>query len=64
MRTKTMVDLRRDLTAVVRAVERGETVLITDRDRPVALMTPVPGAQWPDPEAVAAAVSALPKEGA
>ena len=39
----TMKQLRRDTGAVVRAVERGERVVVTHRGRPVAEMMPVGG---------------------
>ena len=36
-------ELRQRASELLRLVERGETVEITDRGRPVALLTPVPG---------------------
>jgi prevent-host-death family protein len=34
--------LKQNASAVVSAVEAGDSVVITDRGRPVALMTPIP----------------------
>ena len=36
-------ELRQRASELLRLVERGETVEITDRGRPVALLTPLPG---------------------
>jgi prevent-host-death family protein len=36
-------ELRQRASELLRLVERGETVQITDRGRPVALLTPLPG---------------------
>ena len=36
-------ELRQRASELLRRVERGETVEITDRGRPVALLTPLPG---------------------
>ena len=35
-------ELRQNASALLRQVERGETIEITDRGRPVALLTPLP----------------------
>lgn len=35
-------ELRQRASALLRLVERGETIEITDRGRPVALLTPLP----------------------
>lgn len=37
-------ELRQNASAVLRAVEKGATVQVTDRNRPVALLTPIPDA--------------------
>jgi prevent-host-death family protein len=36
-------ELRQRASELLRLVERGETVEVTDRGRPVALLTPLPG---------------------
>jgi prevent-host-death family protein len=36
-------ELRQRASGLLRLVEQGETVEITDRGRPVALLTPIPG---------------------
>lgn len=36
-------ELRQQASKFLRRVERGETIQVTDRGRPVALLTPVPG---------------------
>lgn len=36
-------ELRQRASELLRLVERGETVEITDRGRPIALLTPLPG---------------------
>ena len=36
-------ELRQRASELLRLVERGETIEITDRGRPVALLTPLPG---------------------
>ena len=36
-------ELRQRASDLLRLVERGETIEITDRGRPVALLTPLPG---------------------
>lgn len=43
MTTVGIRELRQRASELLRLVERGETVEITDRGRPVALLTPVPG---------------------
>ena len=35
-------ELRQNLSAVLRRVERGESLVVTDRNRPVAQLGPVP----------------------
>jgi prevent-host-death family protein len=37
-------ELRQQASALLRRVERGETIEITDRGRPVALLAPLPAA--------------------
>ena len=41
MRTLKIAALKDDLSATLRAVQRGEHVLVTDRSRPVAVLAPV-----------------------
>ncbi len=36
-------ELRQRASSLLRLVENGETVEVTDRGRPVALLTPIPG---------------------
>lgn len=43
MTTVGVRELRQRASELLRRVERGETVHITDRGRPVALLTPMPG---------------------
>jgi prevent-host-death family protein len=42
MRRAGIRELRQQASALIRLVEAGETVEITDRGRPVALLTPIP----------------------
>lgn len=42
MRTIGVRELRQHASRYLREVERGETIEVTDRGRPVALLTPVP----------------------
>ena len=53
-------ELQQNLKRVIARVERGETVDVTRRSRPVARLAPVtptrPAAAWPDLEARARAV--------
>ncbi|MHB1800116.1 MAG: type II toxin-antitoxin system Phd/YefM family antitoxin [Actinomycetes bacterium] len=44
MTTVGVRELRQQASQLLRAVERGETIEITDRGRPVALLTPLPAA--------------------
>ena len=44
MTTVGIRELRQRASELLRLVERGETVEITDRGRPVALLTPIPAA--------------------
>jgi len=44
MKTVGVRDLRQRASVVLRSVERGETFQVTDRGRPVALITPLQGA--------------------
>jgi prevent-host-death family protein len=44
MRSVGIRELRQHASRVLRDVERGETIEVTDRGRPIALLTPVPGA--------------------
>ena len=41
MKTIGVRDLRQNASSVLRRVERGDTVQVTDRGRPVALITPL-----------------------
>ncbi|GAB4211460.1 MAG: hypothetical protein OHK0013_33240 [Sandaracinaceae bacterium] len=41
MKTIKIAALKNALSATLRRVEAGEAVLVTDRDRPVAVLTPV-----------------------
>lgn len=41
MRSMKIAALKNELSATLRRVEAGEAVLVTDRDRPVAVLTPV-----------------------
>jgi prevent-host-death family protein len=43
MKTIGVRDLRQNASAVLRLAERGETIQVTDRGRPVALITPLRG---------------------
>ena len=47
-------ELREDLSKIVRRVERGEVVKVTDRGRPVVRMVPAHGASGPLADLVAA----------
>ena len=42
MKSMKIAALKDQLSATLRRVEAGETVLVTDRDRPVAVLGPVP----------------------
>ncbi|MCV4626158.1 type II toxin-antitoxin system prevent-host-death family antitoxin, partial [Escherichia coli] len=44
MRAVGIRELRQHASRLLRDVERGETIEVTDRGRPVALLTPIPGA--------------------
>lgn len=48
MKKATISDLKNRLSAYLRRVRAGESVLIFDRDEPVARLTPVEGADDPD----------------
>ena len=41
MRTIKIAALKNDLSKTLRAVEAGESILVTDRDRPIAMLSPV-----------------------
>ncbi len=41
MRSIKIAALKDDLSKTLRSVERGATITVTDRDRPVALLVPV-----------------------
>lgn len=43
MMTVGVRELRQRASELLRIVERGETIQVTDRGRPVALLTPAPG---------------------
>ena len=42
MKTASVSKLKASLSAYLRRVERGEEVLVTDRGRPIAKLTPLP----------------------
>lgn len=50
MKIASISQTKNQLSALIDAVKRGETVLITDRDRPVARLEPVASSDWHDPE--------------
>lgn len=39
-----MSDLRRNLSAYLRSVQEGQTLEVTERGRPIAVLGPIPGA--------------------
>jgi prevent-host-death family protein len=45
MKRVKIAELKNQLSKYLRAVERGETVEVTDRDRPIARIVPVPEAE-------------------
>lgn len=49
---------KNNLSAILRVVKEGETVLLTDRRQPVAMLRPVENATGPDEDRVAALVRA------
>jgi prevent-host-death family protein len=50
MKTATISETRNSLSALLDRVRHGETVLITDRGRPVARLQPVASAEDPGPD--------------
>jgi len=50
MRKATISETKNALSALVDRVRHGETVLITDRGRPVARLEPVASAEDPGPD--------------
>lgn len=40
-------ELRQDLSGYLRRVRRGERLIVTDRNRPVAMLTPLPADEDP-----------------
>ncbi len=46
MNTISIGQLRQNPTAMIRAVQAGETYTLTDRGRPVAEIRPHPGVRW------------------
>lgn len=50
MRTATISETKNGLSALLDTVRHGETVLITDRGRPVARLEPVASAEDPGPD--------------
>ena len=50
MKTATISETKNQLSALLEHVKRGETIVILDRDRPVALLTPYqsPSADLPE----------------
>jgi prevent-host-death family protein len=50
MKVATISKARDSLSALLDRVRHGETVLITDRNRPVARLEPVAGIQGPGPD--------------
>lgn len=51
MKTASISQAKNQLSALIDAVRHGETVIITDRDRPVARIVPVQRAENEDDEA-------------
>jgi prevent-host-death family protein len=49
----TISETKNNLSALIRRVKRGETILILDRDTPVARLVPVPPAEESDEERLA-----------
>jgi prevent-host-death family protein len=49
----TISETKNNLSALIRRVKRGETILILDRDTPVARLVPVPPAEKSDEERLA-----------
>jgi prevent-host-death family protein len=47
MRTTTVTDAKARLSAYLRLVERGETITILHRGKPIALLSPAPGGSEP-----------------
>jgi prevent-host-death family protein len=50
MKTATISETKNGLSALLDRVRHGETVLVTDRGRPVALLEPVARAGGPGPD--------------
>jgi len=50
MKIASISQTKNQLSALIDAVKQGETVLIMDRDRPVARLEPVTSGDWDDPE--------------
>ena len=50
MRSATISEAKNGLSALLDRVRHGETVVITDRHRPVARLVPVPAADPGDPD--------------
>jgi prevent-host-death family protein len=55
-------ELRQNLSRYLRRVERGETLEVTERGRPVALLTPLPAPSTPLQRLIASG-RAVPPEG-
>ena len=53
MRSSNIATTKNNLSQLLRRVRRGESVLITDRKRPVAVLAPLHGAQMPTGTAAA-----------
>jgi prevent-host-death family protein len=50
MKVATISEAKNHLSELLLRVKRGETILILDRDRPVARIEPIAGASLPDRE--------------
>ena len=59
MNTISIGQLRQNPTAMIRAVQAGETYTLTDRGQPVAEIRPHPGVRWVPSEEVTALLREL-----
>jgi prevent-host-death family protein len=50
MKTATISETKNSLSALLDRVRHGESILVTDRGRPVARLEPVAGADQPGPD--------------
>ena len=63
MNTISLAEFQRDLLGTVRRVEAGESLLVTDEDRPVAELRPVPRSRsQPRPSGLAAGAFVVPAD--